>query len=816
MANNWDPDDPGAIGSAWYPIIGSTWPVAEGEQAFVQRLRSTNAKTITALRPAIESDPSVTAPLFTLLEVIPDGSERPAVSTVEYTPNADSAIGNWRTGSPPGGTVNLWARIDDPVVFPPTGTDYIINITGGLSGYRGFFASSGFPLTARVCKIVSRAIVGLDPNKTSTIPRKFTFQLFHSPTSTTWQPAGAEFVNNGLAPNPCEVNYGELNPITELPWTPNDIREFDGGDWEVRVVSQGSAACGAIVVALSLQVFYVTTENRAAVGTWSRPPGALARVIETDALVHLTGGNWAADWSKPASGDFLYLWRRAIGRLLNPSLTVAGDIRWLHAYQDLGTAGNPAGLSYPPVPGMAADQLTIDSNGIPTTDFAGDSVRTARLVLRTSAPADDDDSQPYFVRFDATVLRQVHTTQPVGQLITPSSSQSYLGVKFVVIPPSSADGRLRAGVFNASTGAQLGGTFEITADEIRALPQISGQLYRYVEGFLPTAAALVSGTQYELRLSTPDITSADPFLVALPDTDGNGSSSFQGTTDAARLNGTGGTVLTGQDAMMQLLIQPAAPTELTTKVIAVPRSGAGALCTPEATDQVVVAWTATTLAGSWLRYEIERLRDDVAAAWQPIATVTSSEAKTSWADPTPPRNRRVKYRVRVVATTTAVSDWATGDWVEPASYGSEMIFTSAHEPGMEVVVDYEPSKATDFPDHDSDVEVAIYGTDNVVAFREPEDRGLILKVRLIVSAQVAPCDDLGKPVPDDRVWDPLRAISRASLPYVVVLDARGNYMQATVKLGNGETVYDATELAFYWCDATIRPVGSGVPTPVEV
>jgi hypothetical protein len=145
-----------------------------------------------------------------------------------------------------------------------------------------------------------------------------------------------------------------------------------------------------------------------------------------------------------------------------------------------------------------------------------------------------------------------------------------------------------------------------------------------------------------------------------------------------------------------------------------------------------------------------------------------------------------------------------------------MIFTSAHEPGLEVVVDYEPQKATDFADHDADVEVAIYGTDNVVAFREPEDRGLVLKVRLIVSAQVAPCDDLGQPVPDDEVWDPLRAITRASLPYVVVLDARGNYMQATVKLGNGESVYDATDLAFYWCDATIRPVGSGVPTPVEL
>ena len=25
MANNWDPDETGAIGSAWYPTIGASW-----------------------------------------------------------------------------------------------------------------------------------------------------------------------------------------------------------------------------------------------------------------------------------------------------------------------------------------------------------------------------------------------------------------------------------------------------------------------------------------------------------------------------------------------------------------------------------------------------------------------------------------------------------------------------------------------------------------------------------------------------------------------------------------------------------------------
>ena len=809
MANNWAPMAPGALGSGWYPTIGSTHPVAEGQPAFFQKLRSTNAKTITALRPAIESDPSVSDPLFTLFEVIAAGNELPAVTTVEYSPNADETIGGWLTQA--GGTVNLWARIDDAVVFPPVGSDYIINI-GGLTAYRCSVASSGFPLTARVCRLIIRAVVGLDPARTTTIPRKFTFSVYHEPTGQVYQPAGAEFVNNGLAPNPCEVNLGEINPVTNLPWSPADVRSFDAGDWHVRVTSAASASCGAIVTAMSLQVYYVTTENRAAVGTWQRPPGALARVVTTDALVSLSAGAWVNNWTKPASGDFLFGWRRAIGRLFNPSTTVASDIAWLTAYQDLGPLGNPADISYPPPPGMTSDQLTIDANGLPTALFEGDSRRAARLVLRTSAPADDDDSQPYFVRFDTTVLRGLSSAQPVGQLITPPNTLSYLGVKLVVIPPDTDTSTLTVRVYNATTGVQIGtGSFTITAAAARALPVVPGTTFRYVEGFLSASAALTASTQVEVRCTTD---TTDVWTVSLPNTDGNGSSSFGGTTDAARLNGLSGPTLTGQDMMLQLLVQPSAPTNPRTVVRQVPRSGGGTLCTPEAIDQVTFSWTATTLAGSWLRYEIERLDQDV-PEWTPVAVVTSAESLVHWTDHEPARDRSTKYRVRVVATTTAVSEWATGDWVRPASYGAEMIFTTNQEPGLEVAVDYEPSKDTDFPDHDRDVLVALYGTDGVVAFMEPEDRGLVLGVRLIVSAEVAPCDDYGDPLPDNQVWQPLRDISRANLPYVCVLDAKGNRTYAHVQIGRGLSVYDANgRLAFYWCQATITTTSG--PTVVEL
>lgn len=803
---NYNPNAPGILGNEWFPTVGSTAPVAEGQPVHVQRIANTATGTIGALRMAIESDPSVTDPLFTLVDIVAPGSEKPSVLTVEYAPNADETIGSWVNSALTG--VNLFSYIDDAVVWPPPGTDFIVN-PGGLSAYRCSVASGAFSLTARVCRLVVRAIIGL-----TALPgtqRTFTFSLYHEPTATVYQPSNASFKSNGLAPNPVEVNMGEINPVTLLPWSPADVRSFDAGDWHLRVTADGTGGTGdPLVHAMSLQVYYVATENRSAVATWQRPAGALARVVQTDALVSLSAGAWVANWSKPSTGAHLYMWRRAIGRLFNPSSVVASDIAWLTAYQDLGPLGNPAGISYPPVSGMTSDQLAFDANGLPTELFDGSSRRAARIILRTTAPADHVDSQVYHVRFDGTVLRSLSSTQSVGQLFTPGSSLSYLGVKAVVIPPTSGNPTLTIRIINAATGVQVGGTYTITAEAVRALPTVPGTLFRYVEGFLSTAAALTSGTQYEAQLQSS--TSSDPWTVSLPDTDGNGTQSFGGTTGAARLNGPGGTTLTGQDAMVAVLVQPSALTNFRAVVRENPFESGASLCSANTIEQVTISWTASTLAGAWLRYEIERLGDLPDDVWEPVHQVTSSEAETSWTDREARRGRRVKYRGRVIATSTAFSDWAVSDWVEPLPTDAALIFTTNQDPQLEVAVDWEPHKEGDFPDHDADVEVPIYGRNGVVTFREPEDRGMRWSARLIVQAIYAPCDDYGRPFPDDRVWEPLRRITRASLPYVCVLDHRGNRTYASVRLSNASVVYDQDdEIRLYQCDAVITPASPGTP-----
>lgn len=814
MANNWGPHAPGALGLEWWPTFGGTQPIAQNTAGFVQQLRSTVAETIGALRLAVASDPANASPFFMLVDVIEAGDEFPvapgAHSTVSYAPNLDEDIGNWLTNA--AGAVNLWARIDDPVTYPPTGTDYIRHRNATASAYRCSVGSAAFPLAARVLRLSVESVISLDTAGSDFTPRLVGFTLYHDPSSTTYQIPGNTYTATAFTPNKVlSISCGEVNPLTERPWSAADVREFDNGDWQLRVnTSGGSATGGAAVHSLSLKVEYIPTDNRAAVGIYNRPAGALPLVIETDEVVQPDGaGDWAVNWTKPVTGDFLFIPRWGRASMVELGATPGNDLGWYTGYQDLGPGGNPAGVSFPVVPGMVGDVITPTSVGLMSEAFDGSSRRAARLVLRTTAPADSNDSQPYLNRFDSTLFRTVHSAQTIGQRITPNSSQSYLGVRFVVQPPTTGDTVLTARVHRVSDDAAMSGPFTITASEARALPDIGGGL-RYVEGFFDSAGALVSGTQYEARLSTNAV-SPSGWVVILPFASGASGPTYAGGSgtgsgDSARLNGLAGSSLTDQDAMITLLIQPTAPAAAEALVMKRTLAGGGMLCTPEAVDHIVVEWTATTLASAFDRYEVERLDDDGTGEWRSVAVVTSAETENRFADWETPRGLAVKYRVRVVANTAAFSAWTETQWAKAEAYGAELIFTSNARPDLTVVVDYEPEVATEFPDHDDDEVVPVYGADFALTFINPRDRGIINTYRLIIHAAGRPCDDYGRPLPDNDVWDPIRAITRAvDIPYVVVLDATGNRELCHVTLGRGQRVTDDDgALKFFWCNAETR------------
>ena len=800
----WSPSYPAVIGNEWLPSVPRSFPIAKGQPSPATRIRSLGAENINALRVGVGSNPAVTSRAFVVFDIYEEGDElAQTLSLSEPAPVLDETIGNWTTNA--GGTTNLWAQIDDAVVYPPLGSFYIRQIIAGNSAYRASVDSSGFPAGARVLRVGVECVIGMEDLPGSAFVE---IGLFHQPSSTVHTPPGGIVYTNGLIPNKVTiVDCGEINPQTLLPWTPADIQSFDSGDWHIRFAAAGSPPNGPIVASAALRVSYLPVENRVAVATWRRPAGAVSSPITTDALVPMPAGTGA--WAKATATNYIYVPRIARDTLVGGSAPVANDITLLAAQQDLGALGNPAGLSYaPPVGPPAMSLLTTTEHGQATALFEGELVTVPRIVLRTTAPADSADSLAYVRDSSSTVLRDLTVSQQVGQRVTTSTGpRSYLGVRFLVIPPATADGTLTVRVLRVSDSVQFGGTFTITADQVRALPAITGTESRYVQGFLDSAAVLATGTQYEIQM----LVSAGDWRVVMPSAVGAGGQSFGGTTDFARLGTIGaGSSLTEQDLTIMLLEQPAAPATAVATVRAQPQDGDSCWCSVAEVDQVEVDWAATALAGSFDRYEIEREIDEGASnGFEPVWTITT-EATSVWWDYEMPMDRAVRYRVRVVTTASAFSDWRTTDWVVPEHRGNEVVFTSNHDPALQVVYEREPDVDFAFLSQRGDELVPIYGADYQVAFSDPSDRGVSEAFDLIVNFGRRPSDNLGRPLNMRDVFAPLVAIIRAAgptIPYVCVRHRDGAVTYATVSLGTGRQRQPGNR---WHVPVTVTPV-TGVP-----
>lgn len=796
MANNWAPNSPAVLGNETFPTVGGTVPIAQSQAGMAQGFNSTVTQTVDSIELAVTSNPSVTDPLHTLWELFVQGNEDPGtLQVVEYAPNADETIGSWT--DPLGGTVNLFNFINDAVVFPPVGSDYIITIGGALTAYRASAASAAFPLTARVSRISVRAVVGLDPNRTSTVPRTFKLSLFHQPTGTVYEPPGNTFVNNGLAPNPIEASMGEINPVTGLPWSPLDVRSFDAGDWHIRITSTGTVACGATVSSMSLKVSYWTAENRVAVATWRRPSGAVATVIASDSLVQPSAGGWAANWAKTNAVSYSLIPRWGRDTLLSGAATPASDIQWMTAYQDLGDGGNPPGISYPSVPGLVSEtNWNFGAHGEPLQTFDGASRRMARFAFLVAGVL-SNDSQPYTMAFTSDHLRTLDSGQSIAQRVTSPGVANYLGVRFCVIPPATADATLTVRVFTTA-GVQVGtGRFDITADEVRALPTIAGTELRYVEGFF-TAAVALTAAQFDIRMTTD---TTDDWVVLTPYSQlGDGAPSFGGTTDSLRVAGV---AVADADAMITILIQPSAPTNFRAEIETAPTGETPCFCQIDSVDQALLQWTATALGGAFSHYEIERAYD-TGNGTEPVFQAVAApdvEATAAWADREGKRNRPAQYRIRVVATTAAFSDWTYTDWVTPLSQGCEVIFTSNAAPELQVIYTRQPG--VDFTPLREDVLLQLEGRPYQVAFKDTQTRGMAKRLSVVANFGQQPVDQAGYDIGLDAVWEPLVALTEAPLPYICVLDHLGNVTYAHVEITGARN----QEPAFrYHADLLITPL----------
>lgn len=805
---NWNPNFPEVLGNEWMLNHDQKNRVWSGAPGRMDRKRSTSAETIGSLKMSASVDPHTHASVPTLIDVMVEGNEFTAQpNIVNMLPNVDRINTGWVTEA--GGSSNVFNSInDDTTQWPSVTTETTwLQTTGNVIDYAAGFDTSlfngGAAANGRIFWVGVGAILGAN-----TGIRKLETRLRIG--GAYFPPAGGsrrDVTGYGAL---YSFFWGEINPSTLRPWTPAEIALF-GTDatWGVMIRSvAASAAQFPKIIALSLNVAYLNTENRVAVGVWRRPESiGTSKLINvtTDTLRTMPAGT--ANWSKATNTNYLFFWRQSA----SPSQygpIVADDVRWNGGYQDLTSDGNPPGVVYPlsfsgtPPPGatgLASEAATYDTFGRPQTVFSGKSPASYALAMITTAPAESVDSQPY--RLDLADLAKVTPTQKLGQRLVPASGQTYLGARFTVIPPATGNPTLTVAVVRISDQVQIGGTFTITASAARSMRALNGSNdWTYVTGFLSSAAALVISIPYELRFTTD----SGEWLMAMPDCSLAPTASFGGNTSGAFI---GATHDTNRDLSAVLLRQPNPATGATAAIINVPVLTYLSAQGVPLVQHVRVSWSVpgSGMAGLFKRYELDRSLDG-GTIWFRIAHLNNA-VTASFDDHEVPRDTSAIYRIRAVGLDGRFSTYAQTGAVKPTGPGEIVIFTCNHDTTKEVVY---------FSDHDStypllsaagDETVLIHGANRQVVFMETEDRGIGWHTGITIDKMAVNRDGGHK-----AIMPLVNTIRSLSIPYVCTLDDRGTQILGHVQVTEADR---SNSTRYYTADINAIPTHDA-PVPVEV
>jgi hypothetical protein len=807
---DYNPNYPEVFGMEWFSEVSQTSRVFAGSAARFQRVISTATETIDAMKFRVAVNPLLKEDTRTLIDIYEEGDEDlgdDLFFPVELVPNSDVDAGAW-TKEDGSTNTNLYQQIvEDPNRWPGPAQFTYIQTTSTSNSYRftvdaSEFGSGGDYENYRIGFVELRAIAGANTGY-----RKLSFSM--EIDSDVLLPAANDIRDVHGYGARYSLWYGELNPATGLPWTPADIADFDtGGNSVLKVRSQTATATYFPKLFAMRLVVWVAPETRKAVGVWRRPHTLTTRLnnITTDALISVPDGS--AGWSKEADKNYVLCFRQSCAPALWGPVN-ADDVQWLGGYQDLTAAGQPPGISFPlhtngtaPAPStvLASDLIVHDQFGRPERAFAANRRAAYSFVLVDDNGDPSVDSQPYCM--DLTDIFGVRTGQMVGQRFTPSETQPYLGVRFLVVPPERGDRLLTVKVHQVSNGAQVGGTFTISALTCRRLPAGPGGT-RYVTGFLSEAASLTASTQYEIRFTSDTVT--DDWLFFAPNCSLAPTRGFGGTTDGLVRNTTHDT---DRDLLVTLMEQPEAPENVTAAIEVVPVEKPDESLVD--VEHVSLTWEQASepLGAPFVRYEVER-RLDHEEEWTKIADI-EDENVLGFVDYMVPRQTKAWYRVRSIGKDGRFSEWGESNGITPDEGDYDVVLSSNHYPDLMVVLDVPGlQEGYEFKTFDNDEMVQLHGEDLSVVFKDPNDRGRTWTFSAELNFGDAP------PVirSGHRVFGPLEEIARTDeTPHVCVMDFQGSKVLGYVK-PSGATQNQPGNV--YSCSIEVTPTHS-VEVPVVV
>jgi hypothetical protein len=381
-----------------------------------------------------------------------------------------------------------------------------------------------------------------------------------------------------------------------------------------------------------------------------------------------------------------------------------------------------------------------------------------------------------------------------------------VGLRLPVIPPAAGTSTLTATIHATAGGAQQGGSFTITAAEVRAIAAGTGGV-RYVTGFWAGGnPTLTAATQYEIRLS---VTGSADWIVFAPDCSIGAGTGFGGTTNGALIAGAH---VTTRDMSVNLIRQPNAPTGVAAALVNVPITVAYVAAQVPNRQRVNVTWSppGSGMGSLFFRYELERRLDG--GTWVRIANLYQAAA-ASFPDYEAPRATLAEYRIRAVGKDGRISAWAaTAGGVTPTTSGLLVILTSNHAPFLEVVYFYDKESSYPILSNARDETLLIHGADDSVVFTERENRGIGWAVNIWLNQVVL--SGKGGVAVLTALLALIRPAADGSLPvpYVCVLDNQGSRFMGHVSV---EEVPQLQPQHRYTAQLQVIPTHS-VPVPVEV
>jgi len=778
----WNPSDPALVGPEFLGAVASTVEPGAGSAA-VQRFRSTATETISNLRlhRLITRLSMGSGQRFYVAEVFPAGDEVDpdlAFTVATFAPNASlltGAVYN-HTLFPADHT-----GIDE---WPPSYSDYIIFPKTDPGTLDLEFASAALNATGRIAAVAVEVVtwLGTASSETKGWTTSTTVALRNGGSTYGSITRTVPLNNTAGTAGRMFFNWGEINPITGLPWTQADVAAFDTSTTRVRLAS-GQPGSANYTAAVRLVVVYETSERRLARGAFATGDGVLGPAWSDNIALASPAG--AANWAKVSDTNYALTVRRADRGLIGGSDSIA----WTALYAVAGEE--------PPIdlPSYTTEATTIshlvDNNATLASQVASsevlDSGRVLAFVLRTNAGATSVDGQPYAgVRTAA-----VHTSSLAnqGELRT-TASDDYGRLNLVVgavggVAPTAA---LVVEVVRRSDNVTMG-TFTFPA---ALMGDVSGSLQQ-IEVESPSPVALVAGTQYYLNFLSSTAATA-PWVVAwLAVEAGGGGVLYQeatysgGTDEASPIDGAASTTLTTTpgDFVGLLVLAVDGPTSVAAVAAeqalpALPASD----CAPPALPYASLTWGATAHGSLFARYRIQRLGAD-ASTWQDVATIIV-ESVDSWGDHEARIGVQESYRMRVELTDGSASYWSSAVTATLPSEGCGLWFTNndAQPDGVAYTDVYRrspPLRGFEFPEADEVTYQIMYGRDLQVAFRPLSRRGVTFQRRLLVEFLGA-----ADPVFGIDALDALRDLAWATLPYLCVRDEAGNRWFGSLTVPEGD------------------------------